>query len=120
MMNINCKISDKNEIKEFDYDEIVNLVDNSLEEKNKNDKASMISALKVFYDINFRKIDLDKIADYYGISKRKKRKSKLITDIVNFETNEENEYFVERRKTLWFYISELENDSIMSKYVVFN
>ncbi len=119
-MNINCKIKDTNSVTDFDYNEIVHLVDSSLEEKNKNDKKSMISALKVFYDINFRKVDLEKITDYYGISKRKKRKSGLINDIVNFETNEENEFFVERRKTLWFYISELENDEIMSKYIIFN
>jgi len=119
-MNINCKIKDNTSVTEFDYNEIVHLVDSSLEEKNKNEKKSMISALKVFYDINFRKVDLEKIADYYGISKRKKRKSGLINDIVNFEITEENEFFVERRKTLWFYISELENDEIMSKYIIFN
>jgi len=122
MNNIDYEITD-NKIENDDlvnYNEIINLVDISIEEKINLEYNDKIVALKLFYSENYTKNYLDKIADYYGISKRKKRKSNLIKDIVQFECNEENDFIVERRKTLWYYIEELENDVKMSKYVIFN
>ena len=122
MKNIDYEITD-NKIENDDlvnYNEIINLVDISIEEKINLEYNDKIVALKLFYSENYTKNYLDKIADYYGISKRKKRKSNLIKDIVQFECNEENDFIVERRKTLWYYIEELENDVKMSKYVIFN
>ena len=123
MNNINCKIADMNETSEtinINYNEIINLVDISIEEKNNKEKDDIKLALEIFYNENFKKNELDKIAEYYNISKRKKRKNQLIKSIIIFECNEENEYIINRRKTLWFYMSELENDEIMSKYIIFN
>ena len=122
MNNINCKIKDfdKKSENNIEYNEIINLVDISIEEKNNKEKKDMMLALEIFYNENYKKTELDKIAEYYNISKRKKRKNQLIKSIVKFECNEENEYFTNRRKTLWFYISELENDEIMGKYIIFN
>jgi len=123
MNNIDCKIADINEYTtktNVDFNEIINLVDISIEEKNNNEKNDRILALEVFYNENYTKCELEKIADYYNITKRKKRKNKLIKNIVNFECNGENEFITNKRKTLWFYISELENDEIMSKYIIFN
>ena len=113
MNNINCQIADINDDttkKHIEFNEILNLVDISIEEKNNNEKNDIILALEVFYNENYNKCELEKIADYYNITKRKKRKNKLIKNIVNFECNGENEYITNKRKTLWFYISELEND----------
>lgn len=121
-MNIACDINDnsiKNNTEVVDYNDIINLVDISIEEKSYLELNDRIIALKMFYN-DYTKTYLEKIADYYDISKRKKRKSQLIKDIVNFECNAENEFFVDRRKTLWYYIEELENDSKMCKYIVFN
>ena len=121
MENISYNIKDKNEEKEnVNYNEILDLVDISLEEKNNKEKEDHKLALEIFYDENYRKCDLDKIAEYYRISKRKKRKKQLIKSIVNFEIKESNDYITNRRKILWHYISELENDEIMSKYIIFN
>jgi hypothetical protein len=123
MNNIDCKIVDIDENttnQKIDFNEIINLVDISIEEKNNNEKNDRILALEVFYNENYTKCELEKIADYYNITKRKKRKNKLIKNIVNFECNGENEFITNKRKTLWFYISELENDEIMSKYIIFN
>jgi len=122
MNNINCKIEDvnKNTDNNIEYNEILNLVEFSIEEKNNKENKDMMLALEIFYNENYKKTELDKIAEYYNISKRKKRKNQLIKNIVKFECNEENEYFTNRRKTLWFYISELENDEIMGKYIIFN
>jgi len=123
MNNINCKIADINQTttkKHIDFNEIINLVDISIDEKNNKEKTDLMLALEVFYNENYNKCELEKIADYYNITKRKKRKNKLIKNIVNFECDEENEYITNRRKTLWFYLSELENDEQMSKYIIFN
>ena len=42
-------------------------------------------AQEVEYDTNYTKKELDKIAEYYEISKRKKKKHDLIEDIVVFD-----------------------------------
>ena len=123
MNNVNCRILDideDNTQKNFEYNEIMNLVDISIDEKNNNEHKDLLLALEIFYNENYIKSELEKIADYYNISKRKKKKNKLIKDIVTFECDVENEYITNRRKTMWFYISELESDEIMSKYIIFN
>ena len=67
---------------------------------------------------NYTKKQLDKIADYYQISKRKKRKNELIEEIVIFEKDISNYNITERRKTLWFYMSEIKNDNYLSKFLI--
>ena len=123
MNNVNCRILDidtDNTKQNFEYNEIMNLVDISIDEKNNNEHKDLLLALEIFYNENYIKSELEKIADYYNISKRKKKKNKLIKNIVAFECDVENEYITNRRKTMWFYISELEADEIMSKYIIFN
>ena len=44
---------------------------------------------------NYRRKDLDRIADYYNISKRKK-KEELVQDIIVFEQDVFNEEIVEQ------------------------
>ena len=58
------------------------------------------------------------IANYYDISKRKKRKAELIDDIVAFEIDNENCELVEQRKRLWFYLNEIKNDNYLSKFII--
>ena len=79
-----------------------------------------IVALELDYETNYIKKDLIKIAEYYDISIRKKNKKEIITDIVEYETNSENTIMVERRKELWFYITEIQEDSYLSKYLIFD
>ena len=50
------------------------------------------------------KKDLERIADYYGLSKRKKKKDELIEDIVIFEKDPINIEKVYQRKKMWKYI----------------
>ena len=61
-------------------------------------------ASELDYNENYTKKQLDLIADYYNISKRKKRKAELIEEIVIFEKELTNYDIVQRRKRLWFYI----------------
>ena len=92
------------------------------------------------YETNYKIMDLNKIADYYGIlltklqnnsyndpnntkGKKKyvkKKKDELIEDIVNFEEDELNANIVYRRKQLWFYIDELKTDKYLQKHIIFN
>ena len=121
IMNIDCEIIEENNDNDtIGYNEIINLVDISIEQKVNLENSDKMMALTIFYNENYTKKYLEKIADYYDISKRKKRKSQLIKNIVQFECNQKNEYMVERRRTLWFYLEELENDHKMSKYIIFN
>ena len=75
-------------------------------------------ASELDYNENYTKKQLDLIADYYNISKRKKRKAELIEEIVIFEKEPTNYDIVQRRKTLWFYIEEINNDSFLSKFLI--
>ena len=67
---------------------------------------------------NFTLKELYHISNYYGISKRKKKKLDLIDDIITFELDTDNEELVEQRKRLWFYINELKNDNYLSKFII--
>ena len=74
---------------------------------------------RVNYKENYVKKDLERIAEYYGISKRKKKKDKLIQEIIQFEQNISNWEKTQRRKELWGYIEELKSDKYTSKFIVF-
>tara|TARA_B110000444_G_scaffold28468_1_gene23477 strand:+ start:1460 stop:1858 length:399 start_codon:yes stop_codon:yes gene_type:complete len=75
-------------------------------------------AAELDYNENYTKKQLDLIADYYEISKRKKKKAELIEEIVIFEKEPTNYDIMQRRKTLWFYIEEINNDSFLSKFLI--
>tara|TARA_Y100000389_G_scaffold149355_1_gene148645 strand:- start:6035 stop:6577 length:543 start_codon:yes stop_codon:yes gene_type:complete len=65
----------------------------------------------------YNKKKLEKIADYYGISKRRKNKNELIDDIMEFENNMTNINITMRRKELWGYFEELKSDKYTAKYI---
>ena len=75
-------------------------------------------AAELDFNENYTKKQLEKIADYYKISKRKKRKNELIEEIVIFEKDISNYNITERRKLLWFYMSEIKNDNYLSKFLI--
>jgi len=75
-------------------------------------------ASELNYKENYTKKQLELIADYYGISKRKKKKGELIEEIVIFEKESMNSDMTHKRKTLWFYMEEINNDSFLSKFLI--
>lgn len=75
-------------------------------------------ASEVDYQTNYLKKDLERIADYYEISKRKKRKDQLVEDIVIFEKDPANIEIVFRRKKLWSYVEEIKGDKYLSKFLI--
>ena len=77
-------------------------------------------ANEINYATNYTRKELDRIADYYEISKRKKRKDDIIQDIVIFEQDPENIELVFRRKKLWSYMAEIKDDKYLRKFLIFN
>ncbi len=118
----------KHEEEDVDYNEILKDIEeeeSKRELSNKNvihDEVSLddMAARELDYDTNYTKKDLVKIAEYYEISIRKKNKSVIISDIVIFESAIENAAIVERRRELWFYINEINEDKYLSKYLIFD
>ena len=77
-------------------------------------------ALELYYQENFTLKDLHKICDYYEISRRKLRKDEIVQEIVLYECDPNNSEIVQKRKLLWFYVSELKNDKYFKKFVIFD
>jgi hypothetical protein len=75
-------------------------------------------AQKLDYQTNYLRKELDRMAEYYGVSKRKKRKPQLAEALVAFENDPENAEIVYRRKLLWEYMGEIKADKYLSKYLI--
>lgn len=75
-------------------------------------------AQELNYNENYTLKQLYRIAEYYDISKRKKKKIELIEEIVVFENQPENCEIVNRRATLWSYIEEIKQDKYLSKFLI--
>ena len=108
--------SDKNDENIVSYEDLVKEVD--LMEMNSIIGMDDYIAMEVDYQTNYLKKDLDRIADYYEISKRKKRKEQLVEDIVLFEKDPENIEIVFQRKKLWSYVEEIKSDKYLSKFLI--
>jgi len=75
-------------------------------------------ASELDYQTNYIKKDLERIADYYEISKRKKRKDELVEEIVLFEKDPVNIQKVYQRKKLWRYIEEIRKDKYLRQFLI--
>ena len=85
------------------------------------DMSMMMSdyvAQELHYNENFTVKQLNKIAEYYEISKRKKKKCELIEEIVLFENSPDNHEIVSRRVLLWEYLEEIKKDKYLSKFLI--
>lgn len=104
------------------YNEIVNFVNELDASKNITNNQTNYDdnwySLVVDYETNYTKKDLDKIAEYYEISKRKKRKLDLCEEIALFELIPENEDLVNHRKLMWFYFEQIKTDKYLKKFII--
>ena len=100
------------------YDDLLREVD--LLEMTSFPNMDDYMANEINYSTNYTRKELDRIADYYEISKRKKRKDDIIQDIVIFEQDPENIEIVFRRKKLWSYMAEIKDDKYLRKFLIFN
>ncbi len=102
------EVNSESEKKEVSYME--NMWDDNL--------ANEFMTQQFYYEDNYTVKELHHIANYYDISKRKKKKAELIDDIIAFELDNENYEIVETRKRLWFYLNEIKNDNYLSKFII--
>ena len=102
------EVNSESEKKEVSYME--NMWDDNL--------ANEFMTQQFYYEDNYTVKELHHIANYYDISKRKKKKAELIDDIIAFELDNENNEIVETRKRLWFYLNEIKNDNYLSKFII--
>ena len=89
--------------------------DTSLQEQE--NYSTIFFILEEDYMNNYNKKDLELIADYYDISKRKKKKQDLVQDIIIFEQDIANEEIVEKRKLGWYCIDQIKNDDKLKHYI---
>ena len=123
---MNCDIIDENKkLEKIDIKDIENMVQKKCENLNNTSDnididytTNNIECEQLNYELNYLKKDLIHIMNYYGLSVRKKKKSEIIEDIINFESNKDNQFIVNHRKTLWYYWEELLNDEYLSKFVI--
>ena len=128
--NLRLKLIDAElELKEktdVTYEDLVDKVNTESEKKEQiymenmwdDHLANEFMTQQFYYDENFTMKELYHIANYYDISKRKKKKAELIDDIIAFELDDENSELVEQRKRLWFYVNEIKNDNYLSKFLI--
>lgn len=122
--NLSFSLTEKNKSnnKQVTYEKLLENVNEESSKLNDNNFDELgiddyISS-EINYSENYTKKQLDLIADYYGITKRKKKKQDLIEEIVIYEKEMSNYDIVERRKQLWFYMEEISNDSFLSKFLI--
>ena len=125
MNNIRYSLIEDLENKKISYEDLKRNVDE--EEKKYNENKKPIDDMDIYNNIiweeqdymdNYTRKELDRIADYYNISKRKKKKLKLVEDIVAFENDFFNENIVNHRKLLWFYVEQIKCDNYLSKFLI--
>ncbi len=123
----------ENKNKEIDSDEInisneLNQMLNELEINNTGsscfdsfkESENMIKIID--YRFNYKLKDLYLICEYYDILKivkfNKCNKEEVINVIVEFESDINNTYIVNKRKLMWCYINELKNDKVLKKFIL--
>ena len=118
---MNYEIKELNKKNKTDINEIITLVDEKYNDRLNNiydDVFNNILENQLDYDENYTKKELELIAGYYNISKRKKTKASLIQDIVLFESDPTNIEISEKRKLMWFYFDEIKNDRYLKKFII--
>ena len=105
-------------------EQIDNYEINNFELLNSEEEDYLCYTKFLHYDINYTVKQLLQICEYYGMSKdlriSKCNKSDIISTLIIYENNIENQERVNKRKKLWNYINELKNDKFMKKYVLWN
>ena len=110
------------------FDELENFIEEKEKEKEitasyeeyDDNYSEMFFLLEQEYSENYTKKELELIAGYYEISKRKKKKLDLIQEIIIFEQNDLNYDIVEKRKLHWFYLEQLREDPYLKQFIIIN
>ena len=118
---------DLNRSKDVDLSSIYRHLENTTFENDlqkEEESDNIIYSKFLNYQLNFNIKQLMLICEYYGVAKdikvNKCKKEEIISTIIYYENNPKNNDTVEKRKKLWFYMSELKNDKMMKKYILWN
>ena len=138
-ISILLKEKESNELSENEFQKMVQELDDKMNEElgdengglnNKNlDLVYFVNKDfynndELYYNEEYSVKELLKICNYYGIDKNirtsKCKKQDIISTIVYFEGLLENYLIVQQRNLMWAYMTELNNDSKMKKYSIWN
>ena len=122
------KIIDLNELKnEINYNSIQETFEtfeifnyNGESELTRQELQDKAYILENDYLNNYTVKSLGQIMDYYELNKKNLKKDEIIQMLVIFESEHQNEPFVEKRLRLWENIKELKKDKYFSKYIIFD
>ena len=122
------KIIDLNELKnEINYNSIQETFEtfeifnyNGESELTRQELQDKAYILENDYLNNYTVKSLGQIMDYYELNKKNLKKDEIIQILVIFESDPQNEPFVEKRLRLWENIKELKKDKYFSKYIIFD
>jgi len=124
--NLTFSLHEENkEDNEISYEDLlknIEILEETLEETLETnqdfDEMDEYTTLEINYNTNYTRKELNHIANYYSIIKRKKTKQQLVVDIILFELNIENSSIVYTRKNLWGYMKEIKLDKYLSKFLI--
>lgn len=130
-MNINIEIEDiniedinsnksitQNSTQSNDMNEFSNFDDFFLQDCENNEN-NLLFVKKNDYMENYRVEDLKKIAKYYEIPIKRKKKEDLVEEIIVYEDCLKNLEKVQRRLHFWNCLEELNLDPYFKQFVVF-
>ncbi len=121
MENIKCSIIEiKKDKRTSNVEDIMKCIEET-EKEIKPDEGENFSTIYFLMEEEynqFTKKQLERICDYYNISKRKKLKSDLIQDIIIFEQDTHNSELVDKRIELWYCIEQIKNDNYLKKFLI--
>jgi hypothetical protein len=124
--NLTFSLHEENkEDNEISYEDLLKNIENleetleeTLETNSDFDEIDEYTTLEINYNTNYTRKELNHIANYYSITKRKKSKQQLVVAIILFELNIENSSIVYTRKNLWEYMKEIKLDKYLSKFLI--
>ncbi len=107
---------ENNENNNFNIEEFLKGIDQT----DINDELLVPNMLN--YSENYTVKELLLICEYYGFAKELKNtkcnKNQIVSFLVIFESDPNNEEIVFKRQNMWFYINELKSDKFMKKYIL--
>ena len=120
--NLTFSLHEENkEDNEISYEDLlknIETLEETLETNSDFDEIDEYTTLEINYNTNYTRKELNHIANYYSITKRKKSKQQLVVAIILFELNIENSSIVYTRKNLWEYMKEIKLDKYLSKFLI--
>jgi len=118
----NMAISYRLEEIEKSEENILNIEELMAEIDNTEVNDQLVIPHMINYNENYTVKELLLICEYYGFAKDMKsnkfNKEQIISFLVSFENDENNNDIVFKRQNMWFYINELKNDKFMKKFVL--